>query len=297
MSSPPEFTPDLEDLKWDSHPELQRPVLITSFKGWNDAGDAASGAAKYLRRCWGFMPFANIDPEMYYDFTVSRPKVSFGPDEQRRVSWPSNALFSARIPSTSTDVILLEGVEPHFRWKRFCRHILGLAGHYDAFLMVTLGALLADVPHSRPTAIFGTCDDPEIAKRLHLRRSNYEGPTGIVGVLGVEGKSAGLASASLWASVPSYTANNPSPKATKALVEQVAVLLGVEVETNDLAQKAEEYEQNVNEIVSSDEDAKAYVDQLEEAYDSPESEVETGTPERLVAEVEKFLREQPLSGD
>lgn len=296
MSTPPENAQDLEDLKWNEQPELKHPVLITAFKGWNDAGDAASLAAKYLRKLWGLKPFAEIDPEHYYDFTVTRPQVSFEDSGQRKLTWPANSFSAARIPGSEIDVILLEGVEPHFRWKRFCGHVAGVAKHFDSFLMVTLGALLADVPHTRPVAIFGTCDDHELAQKMHLRHSNYEGPTGIVGVLGVYGRSVGISSASLWASVPSYTANNPSPKATKALVEEVANLLGVEVEADDLQEQAEEYERNVDEIVNADEDAKAYVNELEQSYDSPE-EVEKGAPERLVAEVEKFLREQPPQQD
>lgn len=296
VNAPPENEQGLEDLKWNERPELKHPVLITAFKGWNDAGDAASLAAKYLRKRWGLKTFAEIDPERYYDFTVTRPQVSFGDDGQRKLTWPANSFSAARIPGSGIDVILLEGVEPHFRWKRFCGHVAGLAKHFDAFLVVTLGALLADVPHTRPVAIFGTCDDPELAQKMHLRHSNYEGPTGIVGVLGVYGRSVGISSASLWASVPSYTANNPSPKATKALVEEVAKLLGVKIEADDLQKQAEEYERSVDEIVNADEDAKAYVNELEQSYDSPE-EVEKGAPERLVAEVEKFLREQPPSQD
>ncbi len=292
MTEPAEYTSDLTDLRWKRHPKLERPVLLAAFKGWNDAGDAASLAAKFLRKCWGFKPFAEIDPEQYFDFTVTRPQVSFDDEGQRQITWPTNAFSSASIPGSGTDLILLEGVEPHFRWKRFCSHIVGLALHFDASLVVTLGALLADVPHTRPVTIFGASDDPDLSKKLMLRHSNYEGPTGIVGVLGVIGRATGVSSTSLWASVPAYTANNPSPKATKALVDELSKLLGAEIDSSSLQKQAEDYERNVDEIVSADEDARAYVDELEQSYDSPE-DVEKGAPERLVAEVEKFLREQP----
>ena len=284
-------TPELAELRWTRRPRLERPVLLTAFRGWNDAGDAATSAAKHLRRQWRTKPFAELDPEEYYDFTVTRPLVHLDGDDRRELSWPANRFSAGRLTETGTDVIILEGIEPHFRWGSFCRHVLGVASHLDARLLVTLGALLADVPHTRPVSIYGATDDTDLAERLELRSSRYEGPTGIVGVLGVACRGAGLPSASLWASVPAYAAGNPSPKACLALTERIAGLLGTEVDTVDLHQQALVYEQEVDELISSDDDAQSYVAELEKAFDSS-AEVNISSPERLVQEVEDFLRDQ-----
>ena len=287
----PHPTPDFTDLSWTRLPRLEGPVLVAAFRGWNDAGDAATGAAKHLRRTWRTKPFAELDPEEYYDFTVTRPQVHLGANGRRELSWPANRFSAARLPGTETDLIILEGIEPHFRWGSFCRHVLGLASHLEATLVVTLGALLADVPHTRPVSIYGSSDDAELAERLELRSSSYEGPTGIVGVLGVACREVGLPSVSLWASVPAYAAGNPSPKACLALIERVAALLGTEVDTDDLEQQAIAYEQDVDELISSDHEAQSYVSELEKAFDS-NAEVDLGSTERLVREVEEFLRDQ-----
>ena len=284
-------TPDLAELRWTRRPRLDQPVVLAAFRGWNDAGDAATGAAKHLARQWRTKPFAELDPEEYYDFTVTRPLVHLDEDGHRELTWPTNRFSAGRVPRTETDVIILEGVEPHFRWNSFCRHVLGVATHLRARLVVTLGALLADVPHTRPVSIYGSTDDNQLAERLQLRSSSYEGPTGIVGVLGVACRRTGVPSASLWASVPAYAAGNPSPKACLALTEQVAGLLGTDVETGDLHHQSLVYEQEVDELVSSDDDAQTYVAELEKAFDNT-ADVDPDDPERLVQEVEKFLREQ-----
>ena len=266
-------------------------MLLAAFRGWNDAGDAATGAAKHLARQWRTKAFAELSPEEFYDFTVARPVVHLDDDGLRELTWPTNSFSAGRVPGTETDVIILEGIEPHFRWSAFCRHVLGVATHLDARLVVTLGALLADVPHTRPVSIYGATDDAQLAERLQLRSSRYEGPTGIVGVLGVACRQAGIPSASLWASVPAYAAGNPSPKATLALTEQVAGLLGTDVDTGDLHHQSLVYEQEVDELVSSDDDAQTYVAELEKAFDTT-ADVDPDDPERLVQEVEEFLRDQ-----
>ncbi len=289
-------TPDLADLNWTRRPRLEQPVLLAAFRGWNDAGDAATSAAKHLSSQWRTKTFAELDPEMYYDFTVARPLVHLGEDNQRTVTWPTNRFSAARVPEIGTDVIILEGIEPHFRWGAFCRHVLGVASHLKARLVVTLGALLADVPHTRPVSIYGSTDEVELAERLQLRSSRYEGPTGIVGVLGVACREAGLPSASLWASVPAYAAGNPSPKACLALTERVAGLLGTDIDTADLRRESLVYEQEVDELVNSDDAAQTYVAELEKAFDSNADvgvDIDIDSPERLVQEVEKFLRDQP----
>ena len=266
-------------------------MLLTAFKGWNDAGDAATNAAKHLGRQWQTRLFAELDPETYFDFTVTRPLVHIDDDQQRQLTWPSNRFSAAQVPGTGSDVIILEGIEPHFRWGSFCRHVLGVASHFGARLIVTLGALLADVPHTRPVSIYGSTDDADLAGRLQLRTSRYEGPTGIVGVLGVACREAGMPSASLWASVPAYAAGNPSPKACLALMERVAGLLGTDIDTADLHRDSLVYEQEVDELVRSDDDALTYVAELEKAFDS-NADVDVDAPERLVQEVEEFLRDQ-----
>ncbi len=278
-------------MHWKKRPQLEQPVLLAAFKGWNDAGDAATGAAKHLARQWHTKPFAELDPETYFDFTVARPLVHLDDKQRRKLTWPSNCFLAGRVPSTGTDVVILDGIEPHFRWGSFCRHVLGLADHLGARLIVTLGALLADVPHTRPVTIYGSTDDAQLAKRLQLRSSSYEGPTGIVGVLGVACREAGVPSASLWASVPAYAAGNPSPKATLALTEQVAGLLGTDIETGDLHQQSLIYEQEVDELISNDDDAQTYVAELEKVFDTT-AEVDPDSSERLVQEVEEFLRDQ-----
>lgn len=266
-------------------------MLLAAFRGWNDAGDAATSAAKHLSQQWRTRPFAELDPESYYDFTVTRPMVHLDDDNQRNLTWPTNRFSASRVPGSDTDVILLEGIEPHFRWNSFCHHVLGVATHLDARLVVTLGALLADVPHTRPVSIYGSTDDTELADRLQLRSSSYEGPTGIVGVLGVACREAGIPSASLWASVPAYAAGNPSPKACLALTERVAGLLGTDVDTADLHHQSLVYEEEVDELISSDDDARTYVAELEKAFDNS-PDVDPDSPERLVQEVEEFLRDQ-----
>ena len=266
-------------------------MLLAAFRGWNDAGDAATSAAEHLARQWRTKAFAELNPEEYYDFTVARPLVHLDDDGVRELTWPTNSFSAGRVPGTETDVIILEGIEPHFRWGSFCRHVLGVATHLEARLVVTLGALLADVPHTRPVSIYGATDDAELAERMQLRSSRYEGPTGIVGVLGVACRQAGIPSASLWASVPAYAAGNPSPKACLALTEQVAGLLGTDVEVSDLHHQSLVYEQEVDELVSSDDDAQTYVAELEKAFDS-NAEADADSPERLIKEVEEFLRDQ-----
>ncbi len=266
-------------------------MLLAAFRGWNDAGDAATSAAKHLSQQWRTRPFADLDPELYYDFTVTRPMVHLDDNNDRNLTWPVNRLSAGRVPNTDTDVIILEGIEPHFRWRSFCHHVLGVATHLEARLVVTLGALLADVPHTRPVSIYGSTDNTELGERLQLRSSSYEGPTGIVGVLGVACREAGLPSASLWASVPAYAAGNASPKACLALTERVASLLGAHVDTADLHHQSLVYEQEVDELISSDDDAQTYVAELEKAFDNS-PDVDPDSPERLVQEVEEFLRDQ-----
>jgi len=277
---------------------LRRPVLIAAFEGWNDAGDGASAAAAYLARRWHAERFAAIDPEEFYDFTATRPEVRIE-DSARAIDWPENVFSSAPLGATGRDVVFLRGVEPQLRWRTFTSLVVEVATAVGVELVVTLGALLAEVPHTRPVRVTGTAADQRLVDRLGLRPSRYEGPTGILGVLQDALHRAGVPSASLWATVPAYVGQTPSPKATLALVSHLAELFDVSVPTVDLDVASAAYERQVNEVVSADEDASAYVRSLEEAEDSdPADELdehELPDGDELVDEVERYLRDHGTS--
>lgn len=273
-------------MRWANRPPADEPVLIAAFEGWNDAGDAATTAVRQLRDAWGATAFAEIDPEEFYDFTETRPSIERVTGDAR-IRWPANR-FSTASPEGAPSVILLRGVEPQLRWRTFCDQVIEVASATNARLVVTLGALLAEVPHSRPTPVYGTADDPEVARALHLEASSYEGPTGIVGVLHDRCRVAGVNSASLWAAVPSYVPAAPSPKAALAIVDRVCDLLGTRIDRQSLADDGASYESQITALVAEDDDTATYVAQLEEAYDRDALAGLTG--DRLVSEVEQFLR-------
>lgn len=275
---------------WEERPSLRRPVLLAAFEGWNDAADAATTAARYLRDRWGARRFASIDPEEFFDFTSTRPRVRLRNGVVREIIWPANELSGASLHPDSHDVVVLLGSEPQLKWRTFCGEVVQVATELEVELVVVLGALLADVAHTRPVKVTGTAASPELVGKLGLERSRYEGPTGIVGVLHDALSKAHIPSASLWAAVPHYVAATPSPKAALALVQRAALLLDVPVVTSDLAQEAIDYERQVNEVVAGDEDIVTYVSRLEEAADSEGLELTSG--EDLAAEVQRFLREQ-----
>jgi proteasome assembly chaperone (PAC2) family protein len=276
-------------VRWTSRPKLRRPILLAAFEGWNDAGDAASSAVGYLRDRWSATPFADIDPEEYFDFTTTRPRVEFDRDFERQIIWPQNQFWHAPVAALDRDLVILTGTEPQLRWRSFCNDVLGVALEMGVEMVVTLGALLAEVPHSRPVSVFGTAYDDRVVEELGLSPSRYEGPTGIVGVLHMACQEAGVQSASVWAAVPTYLPGSPSPKATLALVERTAVLLDVDVPLTELEIASASYERQVNELVAEDEETADYVDQLEQRYDD---ELELDDTEDLVEQVERFLRDQ-----
>lgn len=301
----------MEILRWDHRPNLRRPVLIAAFEGWNDAGDGASAAASYLVRRWAAQPFASIDPEEFYDFTSTRPDVRLEGGLTRSIEWPENVFAAAPLGGTGRDVVILRGVEPQLRWRTFCGVINDVATALGVELVITLGALLAEVPHTRPVRVIGTAASEELITKFDLRPSRYEGPTGILGVLQDSFSRAGLPSASLWASVPAYVGQTPSPKAALALVTRLAEVLDVDVPTVDLDVAAAAYERQVDEVVAADEDASAYVRSLEEVSDTEERfaddrlEIDDGDEidpadlpggDVLAAEVERFLRDQGSAG-
>jgi predicted ATP-grasp superfamily ATP-dependent carboligase len=291
----------MELVIWERRPELHRPLFLTAFEGWNDAGDAATLAITYLAETWGAQRFATIDPEEFYDFTSTRPHTRLIGDRLRTIDWPTVELLSASVPGIERDVILLRGVEPQLRWRTFCETVVGVARSLGAELAIGLGALLADVPHTRPVRVSGSTEDKELARRLGLVESTYEGPTGILGILHHTCVEAGLPSASFWAAVPHYVHQIPSPKAALALVERSAEVFGVRVNPLELRVAADAYEREVSERVDDDEDAAAYVTQLEAAEDELPA-FGTGVPLSdgdatvLADEVEQFLREHRSDG-
>jgi proteasome assembly chaperone (PAC2) family protein len=283
----------VESLVWDERPRLRRPVLVAGFEGWNDAGDAASDAAAWITRRFGATRFAWIDPEEYFDFQSRRPTVRLVDGVTREISWPANECFAVTLPEGDRDLVVLRGVEPSYRWKSFCRAVLSVAGETGCDLIVTLGALLADVPHTRPPAVTGAATDPATLERLALARSRYEGPTGIVGVLHDACREAGVASASLWAPVPHYVAAPPNPVGTRALLERLSRLLDLTLDLSELDQLADAWRRRVDEVVAGDDDVRTYVQKLEERADSPEvEESEIPSGEAIADELERFLREQ-----
>jgi proteasome assembly chaperone (PAC2) family protein len=281
----------VELVRWDDRPRLRRPIMVAAFEGWNDAADAASSAVDHLARTWDGGCFASIDPEELFDFTAARPRVSLDGDLLRHLEWPSNEFFAAHPPMGNHDLVLLAGTEPHLKWRTFCDAVIGVARELSVEMVVTLGALLADVAHTRPVRISGTTADTELARRLNLTRSRYEGPTGIVGALSEALTRASIPSASLWAAVPHYVGQTPSPKATLALVEKASALIGLQASATDLEIASASYERQVTELVSADPDVAEYVAQLEAEDDVPEAVGDPETAEHLAAEVERFLRD------
>ena len=279
----------MASLAWEQRPELRRPVLVAGFEGWNDAASAASEAAGWLTRQFGATKMASMDPEEHFDFQSARPTVELVDGVTRDLTWPANEFFA--VPVDARDIVVLRGIEPNLRWPSFCREVLGVASETGCEMVVTLGALLADVPHTRPVRVTGATTDPELMASLHLQRSRYEGPTGIVGVLHDTARATGVASASLWAPVPHYVSTPPNPLATRALLDRLAQLLGTSFELADLDELSQAWQTRVDEVVSQDDDVRAYVGQLEERYDT-EAETDIPSGEGLADEVEQFLRDR-----
>jgi proteasome assembly chaperone (PAC2) family protein len=278
------------ELRMDERPPLSHPVLVVAFTGWNDGGQGASLAAEHLVHTWGGEQFAEIDPEGFFDFQATRPRVSLVEGMTRRIDWPENVFHHAETGGKH-DAVILVGTEPNLRWRTFAGMIVDLAHDLGIELVITLGALLADVPHTRPAPVTGAATDPELVERLGLQASRYEGPTGIVGVLHDRCRETGIPSVSLWAAVPHYVSLAPSPRAALALCSRLAAILDTPVDVSQLEGMVEAYTTNVSEAVSSDEDAAAYVDELEQRADLiDESELPSG--DSLAAELTRFLRER-----
>ncbi|MBA3288836.1 MAG: PAC2 family protein, partial [Acidimicrobiia bacterium] len=267
----------MEHVRWLTDPGVHQPTLLYAFTGWNDAGDAASAAVRTLVERWDATPIAEIDPEPFTDFATVRPHVRLA-DGQRTIVWPTVGVWSAS--SDGHDVVLVLGPEPALRWRSFCAQLVGVAERAEAARSISLGALLADVPHTRPVRIIGTASDPDLLDRFDLRRSRYEGPTGIVGVLHDALSTAGLSTASLWAAVPGYAAQVPSPKATVALLERACALLDVTPPVDRLRGPAAEYDARVAAMIADDEDLIEYVARLETMADEDSDEDPDGEADR-----------------
>jgi hypothetical protein len=269
-------------------PRLSDPVMIAAFEGWNDAGEAASATVEHLCDAWDAEVFAALDPEDYYDFQVNRPLIGLDDDGRRRVTWPTTRLLWAHIPGIDRDVVMVDGIEPSMRWRSYTIERLELAEQLGVSTLVTLGALLADVPHTRPIPVTMTSDDPTMLARLSAEQSRYEGPTGIVGVLSDAAAQAEVPAVSLWAAVPHYAGAGPSPKATLALVRSVEELLDVTVPLGDLVEEAQAWERGVDELADGDAEVGEYVRALEQAKDTTELPEASG--EAIAREFERYLR-------
>jgi len=289
-----------DELRLSERPALEHPVLIAAFRGWNDGGQGATLAGGFLARLWDAERFAEIDPEGFVDFQSTRPTVSLDEGLARRIEWPENVFFHASIPGLGRDAVLLLGVEPNVRWKTFTGLVVGLAKELGVELVVTFGSLLADVPHTRPAPVTGAASDPKLVEELGLEHSRYEGPTGIVGVLLDACRREGLPGVSLWSAVPHYVSLAPSPRAARALVERLSVLLGCAIDTEELVAAEEAYADQVSEAVASDAETSAYVEELERRADMVEELTEPEdlpSGESLAAELTRFLRERDERGD
>jgi len=278
---------------------LRRPVLITAFTGWNDAAEAATTAARYLATTFHAEKFAEIDPEEFYHFGLTRPYVRFKPgsETEREIVWPATEFSVARAPELSRDLVIAVAGEPHLKWRTYCASVLELAQRCEVTLVLMLGALLAEVPHTRPVRVAGGASDPELAARLGVRPTRYEGPTGIVGVLNTVCREQGLPTASVWANVPHYISGIENPKAALALVQRVLTLLNVEADLTDLEDATRQFEQNLAEIVAQNAKIKAYVAKVESRDAAEAAEAEPAASDlppasELVEEIEQFLRQQ-----
>jgi proteasome assembly chaperone (PAC2) family protein len=273
--------------------------LVCAFKGWNDAADAASTAVSFVGSSLDAERFARIDPEDFYDFQNTRPRIRLTEGRTREITWPEVEIYEARVPLAPRDLILLVGSEPSYRWRTFSGLIVDLAEAMGVQLVVTLGALLADVPHTRPVSITGLASDTTLVDRLGLNSATYEGPTGITGVLHGAFAEAGIPSASLWATVPHYIAATPNPKASLALVRKLEGLVGVSVDAAELEGSSTEYERQVNLAVQSDPDVQAFVERLEQAADDDESGLDEGevpSGDTIAREFQRFLRQRGGDG-
>ena len=272
----------------DDVPDLVSPIVIAAFEGWNDAAEAASGVIDHLMDVWHARVIGAIDPEEFYDFQVNRPIVSTDDSGFRHITWPTTRIAIASPPELDRDVILIRGIEPNMRWRQFCAELLAAVDDLGAEVVVTLGALLADSPHTRPIPVTGTATEPDLVDRLDLEQSSYEGPTGIVGVLQDAFNQLDIPGVSYWAAVPHYVAAPPCPKATLALLGHIEELLDCSIPLGELAEDALAWERGVDELASDDEDIADYIRSLERSHDTAELPEASG--DAIAREFERYLK-------
>ncbi|MDN5856855.1 MAG: PAC2 family protein [Actinomycetia bacterium] len=278
-------------------PRLVDPVMIAAFEGWNDAGEAASTALEQLELSWDATPLSSIDPEDYYDFQVTRPHVRYSDGVTRKIEWMTTRLSVATLPGTERHVVLVNGIEPNLRWRSFCTELLGHVERLGVTKVITLGALLTDIPHTRPTTVSGIAYDVESAGALAVEPSTYQGPTGIVGVFQNACVEAGIPAVSFWAAVPHYVSQARVPKAAVALLHRIEEALDVEVPLGGLPEQAEEWERTVSEMAEADDDVREYVRQLEEQAEAEDTDVlPEADGDAIAADFERYLRRRGTGG-
>lgn len=289
----------MEALSWEGEPpELRSPVLVAAFQGWNDAASAATTALEAVAVAADSEVVARIDPEEFFDFQDNRPTVRLTAGQTRRIDWPTNTLIAAPVPGAERDLVLLSGTEPSLRWRTFSELVIGAAERLEVEYVITLGALIADVAHTRPVPITGLASDPKLVEELGLSRSKYEGPTGIVGVLHDACRNRALTSASLWAAVPHYVAAVPNPKAALALLRRLEGLTGVAVEASELEEASERFEGQIDRAVAANPEIEELVQRLEqEQAETVDLADDVPSGETLASEFQRFLRQRGNEDD
>ena len=284
----------MDSLTWEGDvPQLRDPILVCSFRGWNDAAAAASTALEAVAGAFESETIAQVDPEEYFDFQATRPTIVLSEGQARRIEWPRNELIAVRIPAAERDMVLLDGTEPNLRWRTFSEAIATAADALGVEMVITLGALIAEVSHALPVPITGLASDERLVAELDLQRSNYEGPTGIVGVVHDRCRRLGMASASLWAAVPHYIAAVPNPKAALALLRRLEGLTGIAVEASELEEEATAYEDQINRAIAANPEIEELVEKIEEEQ-SEQLEVPEDLPsaDTIARDFQQFLRQQ-----
>jgi proteasome assembly chaperone (PAC2) family protein len=281
-------------LTWDAEvPQLRQPILVCSFRGWNDAAGAASTALGTVAEAFDAEQVARLDPEDYFDFQSTRPTIVLTEGQARRIDWPQNDLYAARVPNADRDLILLDGTEPNLRWRTFSETIATAADALGVEMVVTMGALIAEVSHTLPVPITGLASDEELVEELDLQRSTYEGPTGIVGVVHDCCRKVGMTSASLWAAVPHYVAAVPNPKAALALLRRLEGLTGIAVEASELEAEATSFEEQIDRAIAANPEIEELVDRIEsEQKDQLEDSEDLPSADSIARDFQQFLRQQ-----
>ncbi|MEY2722110.1 MAG: PAC2 family protein [Actinobacteria bacterium] len=270
---------------------LRQPIMLAAFEGWNDAGESATGAINHLLASWTHHKLAMMNPEDYYDFQVNRPSIKVDERVVREIIWPNTVVFEVSTPHLKNDFLVVKGIEPSMKWRTFANELLDLADDYEVSMSITLGALLSDTPHTRPITVTGSGAHPDVANRLGIEISKYEGPTGIIGVLQDSAHQRGIDAVSLWASVPHYVSTPPCPKASLALINSLEDFLDISIPQGDLPERSTSWESQVDQMAAEDSEVGDYVKQLESSKDA--ADIPAATGESIAREVERFLRRHP----